>query len=94
MLLPDKHLRISESILGLAALVLSRLKKPIAFDKLMTRLAKEFDTPSWPARHSAESVSLALCLLYSIGKIDVATDGTIVRCASSNSRQTTLPFIE
>jgi hypothetical protein len=80
MLLPDKHIRVGESILGLAALVLMQLKKPCTFDHLMAVLTPKFDTPEWPAYHNAETVSLALCLLYALGLIDVSDDGELNRC--------------
>ena len=63
MLLPDKHIKISESLLGLAALVLESLTKPLSFDALMASFSSKFETPEWPAFHNAESVCLALCFL-------------------------------
>ena len=80
MLLPDKHIKISESLLGLAALVLESLTKPLSFDALMASFSSKFETPEWPAFHNAESVCLALCFLHSIGLVDVATDGELYRC--------------
>ena len=80
MLLPDKHIRISESLLGLAALALASLKERHSFDSLMALLSSKFETPDWPAFHNVESVSLALCFLYSVGLVDVDTNGVIYRC--------------
>jgi len=80
VLLPDKHLKIGESILGLAALVLTNLEKPQAFDKLMAILAKRFETPEWPAYHNTETVTLALCFLHLAGFIDVTPEGDLTRC--------------
>jgi hypothetical protein len=80
MLLPDKHIRIAESILGLSALVFVTLEKPLPFDKLMTVLAQKFETPEWPAFHNAETVALALCVLYSSGLVDVTPHGDLYRC--------------
>lgn len=81
MLLPDKHIKVGESILGLAALVASRLGEPMTFDALMRVLEEDLDSPRWPAFHTAESVSLALCFLYSIGFVDVMSGGEVYRCA-------------
>lgn len=81
MLLPDKHVKICESILGLAALVLANLSDPLPFDELMAVLAPQFETPAWPAYHNAETVALALCFLYSAGLVDVSEDGDVFRCA-------------
>ena len=80
MLLPDKHVKIAESILGLAALVVENMGQPVAFDKLMAILTPKFDTPEWPAHHTTETVSLALCYLHSTGLVDVTPDGDLYRC--------------
>lgn len=80
MLLPDKHIRISESILGLSTFVLEALATPAPFDKLVRSLTPKFETHDWPAYHDATTVTLALCLLYSMGLIKVSTDGTLSRC--------------
>jgi hypothetical protein len=80
VLLPDKHITISESLLGLAALILTVLEESMSFDSLLAKVAKEFETPSWPAFHNAESVCLALCFLHSIGVVDVESNGDLFRC--------------
>lgn len=80
MLLPDKHVKIGESILGLAALVMANVEEPIAFDNLMAVLTPKFETPEWPAYHNTETVSLALCFLYSVGLVDVTSEGDLHRC--------------
>ncbi len=80
MLLPDKHVRIGESILGLAALVVANLEKPLAFDNLMAVLSPKFETPEWPAYHNTETVSLALCFLHLTGLVDVTLEGDVYRC--------------
>ena len=82
MLLPDKHVGISESILALSALVLASLESPRQLDQLMAMLSPKFGTSDWPAFHSTETVSLALCLLYAMGLVDVAENGDIHKCAS------------
>lgn len=80
MLLPDKHIKISESLLGLAALILESLTETLSFDSLVASLSAKFETPEWPAFHNAESVCLALCFLHTIGLVDVADDGVLFRC--------------
>lgn len=81
MLLPDKHIKIGESILGLAGLILTNLERPQTFDTLMAILTEKFETSEWPAYHNAQTVSLALCFLYSANIIDVTPDGDLRRCA-------------
>ena len=84
MLLPDKHISIGESILGLAALVVANLDEPLPFDSLMAVLTPKFETSEWPAFHTTQTVSLALCFLYSVGMVDVTPAGDIYRCDSSH----------
>lgn len=84
MLLPDKHIRVAESILGLSSLVLAHMRKPRTFDSLMAALSPKFETSAWPAYHTTETVCLALCFLFSVGLIDVSPDGELYRCDSSN----------
>ncbi len=80
MLLPDKHITICESLLGLSALILTTLEESRSFDSLLAMVAKECETPRWPAFHNAESVCLALCFLHSVGLVDVETNGDLFRC--------------
>ena len=80
MLLPDKHLRLSESVLGFAGLVLSCLAKPVSFDQLWKRVKHQQDNGTWPATHGAENLVLALCFLFSIGVIDVTYGGELFKC--------------
>jgi hypothetical protein len=80
VLLPDKHIRISESILGLGGLVLSCLNRRVTFDTLWKRVQEPLVSPAWPAAHGVENFVLALCFLYSIGAVDVSPDGELFRC--------------
>ena len=80
MLLPDKHLRLSESVLGFAGLVLSLVVKPITFDQLWKRVQEQQECGSWPVAHGTENFVLALCFLFSIGTVDVTPGGELFRC--------------
>jgi hypothetical protein len=80
VLLPDKHLRLSESVLGLAGLVLSHVAKPTPFDSVWKQIEAQLDTREWPAVHGVENFVLALCFLYAIGAIDVSPAGELFRC--------------
>ena len=81
VLLPDKHLRLSESVLGFAGLVLSFLGKPVTFDQLWKRVKQQQDSGLWPAAHGVENLVLALCFLFSIEAVDVSTAGELCQCA-------------
>jgi hypothetical protein len=82
VLLPDKHIRLSESILGLAGLTLATLRRRMTFDILWNRVSYELDSATWPAAHGVDNFSLALGFLFAIGAIDVSPDGEIFRCNS------------
>lgn len=82
MLLPDKHIRLSESILGLAGLILSSLKGRMTFDGLWKKVRQHFESPNWPATHGVENFVLALCFLFSISVVEVSSDGELFRCGS------------
>jgi len=80
VLLPDKHLRIAESVLGFAGLVLSLIPKPLPFDSLWKRVQEKLTSREWPAAHGVENFALALCFLFSIGAVDVSPNGELFRC--------------
>jgi len=80
VLLPDKHILLCESVLGLAGLVLSVVVKPMPFDALWRHMREKLDTPEWPAAHGVENFVLALTFLHSIGAVDVSPDGELFRC--------------
>lgn len=80
MLLPDKHIRISESVLGIAGLVLQSLKTSKSFDQLVAKISKDQSEQSWPGDYSVESIALALCFLHSIEAVDVTNNGDLVKC--------------
>lgn len=80
MLLPDKHIKISESILGLATLILEMLDQKMTLDHLMTKMSKNVVMDGWPTSHNTENVSLALCFLFSIGTVNISIEGDLYRC--------------
>jgi hypothetical protein len=82
MLLPDKHITLAESILGLGAVVLSALDRPRSIDDLYHIVQKARTDGSLPAFYNFDSVLLALLFLYSVGLIEATDTGGVRRCAS------------
>jgi hypothetical protein len=80
MLLPDKHIRISESILGLAGVVYDSLTVPKSFDALIEGLDSRLESDQWPVAHSTQAVTLSLCFLHSVNLVDVDQRGDFFRC--------------
>jgi hypothetical protein len=80
MLLPDKHIKLSESILGLSAFVLSQLGKPRTLDELIASLAEANKNRQFPTAHGIDHLLLAASFLFSLGIVQSTADGTISRC--------------
>ncbi len=81
MLLPEKHVTLAESVLGLGAVVLRELKKPRTIDQLHGRLCAIRDTWQLPAYHDIETLLLAVLFLYTVGAVEVLPSGKLRRCA-------------
>jgi hypothetical protein len=83
MLLPSKHIHLSECILGIGAFVLEALKPPMSLDALKEALDDMAAHEKIPASPSLEHVLLAINFLYAVGVIAMDAEGRLVRCASS-----------
>lgn len=81
MILPSKHISLSESLLGLAGVILTFLtQKPYTLDELWQEYSKINNTKDFfPAYHNFDNVILAINLLYSIGAIDINANGEIIK---------------
>ncbi len=84
MLLPDKHITLAESILGLGSFVLGELleKSPQSIDRLYEKLAAESESSALPAYHDFDALLLAALFLYSIQAVRLTENGGLQLCAS------------
>ena len=82
MLLPDKHISLAESILGLGAFVLSVLDRPQSLDRLHAKVSRACESGELPAQHGFDNVLLALLFLYSIDAVRISETGGVERCDS------------
>lgn len=82
MLLPDKHITLAESVLGLGAVVLDELKRPRSIDQLYDKTRQLSGTTRLPAYHDIESLILAILFLYAVDAIELTASGDLRRCAS------------
>jgi hypothetical protein len=80
MLLPQKHLRLSDSIIGLASYLLETLDSPTSIDNIWLKFQKVSGTSKFPAYHPFENFILALDFLFLISVIR-EDHGIIIRCA-------------
>lgn len=81
MILPSKHINLSESLLGLGGVLLTfLLQRPYTIDGLWQEYSKINNTRDrFPAYHSFDNVVLAINLLYMIGAISLNEKGEIIR---------------
>ena len=81
MIMPGKHIYMSESLLGLGAFVLSLLDSPKNLDKCWNCLNKVYiDTGKIKKKHSFDSFMLCIDFLYMIDAIDINERGEIYKC--------------
>jgi hypothetical protein len=80
MLLPDKHIKMSESLLGLGSFLLSILRKPMTVDTMWFEYSKAREDGTYPAYHTFENVVLALDVLFALGVISTQKNGLIEKC--------------
>jgi hypothetical protein len=80
LILPDKHIRVSESLVGLGGFVLRSLERPITIDELWSDFAKINNTKQFPAYHSFENLVMAVDFLFALGVIDQESSGRLFRC--------------
>lgn len=81
MLLPAKHIKLAESILGLGAFVLRSLSEPKTLDALWRDFTAVRGTDAYPAHHSFDNLILAVDFLYTLGTVSIDGRGRISRCA-------------
>jgi len=82
MLLPAKHLRLQESILGLGATVLGCLTVPHSFDDLWKRYSAKVANTHIGAASDVALYVLVLDWLYMSECIDIDEEGALRRCVS------------
>lgn len=77
MILPSKHIRLSESLFGLGGILLDIIKEPMTIDEIWHKYNKINNKPIFPAYHSFDNVVLALNYLFLIGIINLDKIGKI-----------------
>ena len=77
LLLPHKHVRFCNSLIGLAGFVLRLLNEPRTLDELWALIDR--DNSDWYSRPPFEHVVLAVDILFAIGQIELVHDNRIRR---------------
>jgi hypothetical protein len=76
MILPTKHIRISESLIGLGGFLVKLLNEPMSIDQLWIKYSKHNDK-GFPAYHNFDNLVLSVNLLYIMGIIDINDKGEL-----------------
>lgn len=80
MLLPEKHVRLAESIIGLGVFVLKGLDRPRTVDDLWNEISRACHAGEFPAYHPFDNLLLTLDFFFMIGMIEEDGNGVIYRC--------------
>lgn len=74
-LLPHKHVRFSDSILGIGGLVKSVLKEPMTVDEIWSVIHK--NSQLWPGKINFTNMVLGIYVLFAIGHIELLENGRL-----------------
>lgn len=78
MVVPSKHIRFSESLLGLGGMVLLLLNiQHLTIDEIWKKYARYNNKAKFPAYHSFDNLLLSVDMLFAIGAIDITEEGKI-----------------
>jgi hypothetical protein len=80
MLIPNKHINNSKSLLGLGCFIIETLSTPKTVDEIWNLFRKSREEERYATSHSFDSIILAIGFLFSIGIIDENNSGKIFKC--------------
>jgi len=76
-LIPHKHLRFTDSLIGLAGFIRSQLNEPHTPDELWTLLDR--DNSGWLAKPTFEQLILSIDILFALKQIKLTRSGQVAR---------------
>lgn len=77
MIIPKKHISLSESIIGLSAIIYSSIGNKDNIDDIFARVKKDRRVPK---SFDLDSIVMGLDFLFSIGLVVLTEDGGIAKC--------------
>ncbi|MFW5804381.1 MAG: ABC-three component system middle component 6 [bacterium] len=78
MILPQKHISIYESLLGLSNYISLKLnEKNYTIDEMWSYYQKINHTKKFPAKHNFNEFILAIDLLYSLKRVKLNSEGKL-----------------
>ena len=82
MLMPDKHISFSESLLGFGSYILNELhESPKSVDMLWSIYREDFEAGRYSARISFDGFLLTIVFLYTVGAVEEVEEGVLGQCA-------------
>jgi hypothetical protein len=82
MLMPDKHISFSGSLLGLGSYILKGLQdSPKSLDVLWSIYCDDLKAGRYSARISFDGFLLAIIFLYAVGAVEEVDEGVLALCA-------------
>jgi hypothetical protein len=81
VLMPDKHVRFGESLLGLGSWALELLSAPRTIDELWQAFRKSVESGQYPVEQPFEHLVLAVDILFAMGAVVSDRSGVLRRCA-------------
>ena len=79
MILPTKHTKFSESLLGFGSYILKKIGTAKTIDALWNEYQNDFANKKYPAKQSFDNLLLTLVFLHSIGAVE-EQDGGVIKC--------------
>jgi hypothetical protein len=80
MLLPQKHIKLAESFLGLGSFIIENLNAPASVDSLWGKFEGVNNTDAFPAYHTFGNFVLAIDFLFAIGAVRSDEKGDLLLC--------------
>ncbi len=78
MIMPKKHISLSESYIGLGAFVLETLSSPLTLDSCWDQIYNSYiKTGIISKKHSFDNFILTLDLLYALNAININEEGAM-----------------
>ena len=88
MIMPGKHVDISESLIGLGGLVLSLIDTPKTLDEIWEDFnGKYIKTKKVNKKYTIDKFILSLDLLYILGAVDISEGGEVYNVSQKTRRQ-------
>ena len=75
-LLPHKHVRFSDSTLGVAGKLRSMLEQPRSIDELQV-LLEHARSQGWPGKAMLNDVIAGVSVLYALGQVEMCAEGRV-----------------